>query len=66
MLIVSALCSAAGLTGCATAVKTPKVIPDSRELIDLTKYGLPGYYGISAGYLNEIFKELGDREDTAK
>jgi hypothetical protein len=38
------------------------VIPDSRELIDLTEYGLPGYYGISAGYLDEIFKELGDRE----
>jgi hypothetical protein len=40
------------------------VIPDSREIVDLSKGSepKPGWYGISAGYLRDIFRDCGKKE----
>lgn len=56
------------LVGCCLSVTivcgacAPKavVVPDSRDLVDLTEGSpaRPGWYGISAGYLREIFRDL--------
>lgn len=57
MLLISAICFLGALTACA-----PKVvaIPDSRELVDLSKGSepRPGWVGISGGYLRDIFLDL--------
>ncbi len=57
ILLLSAACFLSGLTGCA---HQPAVIPDSREVIDLSKgsESRPGWYGISGGYLRQIFQDL--------
>ena len=58
MLILSAVCFLSGLTGCAHQENV--VIPDSREIVDLSKGSdaRPGWYGISSGYLRQIFQDL--------
>lgn len=62
MLTLSAVCCLSGLTGCAPKVA---VVPDSREIVDLSKGSdpRPGWYGISSGYLREIFQDLGKCDD---
>jgi hypothetical protein len=37
------------------------VVPDSREIIDLSKGAepRPGWYGISAGYLRDLYRDCG-------
>jgi hypothetical protein len=61
MLLLSLAISVSGLTGC-----TPKavLIPDSREVIDLSKgcKEMPGWYGISGGYLKELSDLCGAKE----
>ncbi|GEM_PF-2972057 len=57
MLTLSAAFFLSGLTGCAPKVA---VVPDSREIVDLSKGSdpRPGWYGISSGYLRQIFQDL--------
>ena len=58
MLLISAICCLSGLTACAP--RAGVVIPDSRELVDLKDGSAPrpGWYGISGGYLRDIFIDL--------
>lgn len=57
MLILSAACFLSGMTACAPKVA---IVPDSREIVDLSKGSdpRPGWYGISSGYLKQIFQDL--------
>jgi hypothetical protein len=45
------------MTGCGA--KRSVIIPDSREVKDLSEGSepMPGWYGISGGYLREIFRD---------
>ena len=63
MLILSAVFYLSGLTGCAH--QETVVVPDSREIVDLSKgcEPRPGWFGISSGYLREIFQDLGKCKD---
>jgi hypothetical protein len=58
MLMLSAVCCLSGLTGCAH--RDVSIVPDSREIVDLSSGSgpRPGWYGISSGYLREIFRDL--------
>lgn len=60
MLTLLLLFSASALTGCGP--KSPTVIPDDRVLIDLKDGAdpMPGWYGISSGYLREIYRKCGE------
>ncbi|MBI5189950.1 MAG: hypothetical protein HZA22_04695 [Nitrospirae bacterium] len=60
MLLLCLLSLAGSLTACAHGRPEVVIVPDSRELIDLSKGSppRPEWVGISKGYLLEIFKEL--------
>lgn len=57
-LLISAIFCLSGLTACAP--RAGVVIPDSRGLVDLKDGSAPrpGWYGISGGYLREIYLDL--------
>jgi len=57
MLILSAAFFLSGMIACAPKVA---IVPDSREIVDLSKGSdpRPGWYGISSGYLKQIFQDL--------
>jgi hypothetical protein len=46
------------LIGCAH--QDISIIPDSREIVDLSNGSdpRPGWYGISSGYLRQIFQDM--------
>lgn len=60
-LLILLACFLSGLTACAPKIQ---VVPDSREIIDLSAGSepRPGWYGISAGYLREIYRDCGRGE----
>jgi len=55
---LSAVCCLSGLIGCAH--QDISIIPDSREIVDLSNGSdpRPGWYGISSGYLRQIFQDM--------
>ncbi|MFA6054039.1 MAG: hypothetical protein WC769_01565 [Thermodesulfovibrionales bacterium] len=64
MAILLALCLSASIACAPKAV----VIPDSREIISLENGcdKKPGWYGISGGYLREIYRDCGIKESSGR
>ncbi len=61
MLLLLLVCCLSVMTACA---QKTVVIPDSREVISLEKgtEPRPGWFGISGGYLRDLFRDCGKEE----
>ncbi len=61
MLLLLLVCCLSVMTACA---QKTVVVPDSREIISLEKGSepRPGWFGISGGYLRDLFRDCGKTE----